>query len=367
VYDVNPQWYIFCTIFNGSSWTQKTVYMTSVYTELQTNPSATVDSSGVIHVAWNGLDAVSNSQNLRYSKSNDNGATWSSMEKLTNLASGIAGISLPSIATNSVGKVFIGYQQGSIWSVYLIEGTSGSWGAVQTIATGVSGNGKRRPQLLDNYKMFEKPLMIFQEDDASKISFRGKWTEDLTTAQIIPPISLATNKSQLQAIYANTLKMHNPKTDARYQGFVSKKDLWTNALQELDWVSASISKSKNLFGVQGTSPDKRWSSGMVDTSNPNGNINLNITNLGFTPSKVFFMLNIPTLNWMMAGGFSSSNDLVQAQTYDLTNKSNVINSNGSGSNNFQIANMGIQSGGFFMTNVGGGASYGHRLTWFAYE
>lgn len=270
---------ILVAIYNGSSWTATTqVYAGGSYSLGQ--PSATVDASGVIHVVWHGTDATDNSYfNIRYSKSTDNGATWSAMEKVT--SGNTTSRQHASIACDANGIPYVAYYYST--NLVLVS-KSGSWSAESIL----SSSSAVHPSLCDNYRSFEKPLMVWK-NGSTDVKFYGKWTNVIE--QIIPPMSLATSKTQLQAIYANTLKMHNPTADARYQGFVSKKDLWTTALQELDWVAASISRAKNLFGLQGASPDKLFATGTYawsTTSSPSTHT-FNVTGLSFVPKLMLVL------------------------------------------------------------------------------
>lgn len=117
--------------------------------------------------------------------------------------------------------------------------------------------------------------------------------------------------------------------------------------------------------ITGTSTAKKSASGVVD--NASGNITFNVSNLGFTPSKVIYLITLPTLNWNNVGVISSSNDLAQKQSSALTNKVEILNSNGTAYYNNFTASVAIQAGGFYVNNVGGGAGYPHKMTWFAYE
>lgn len=67
----------------SDSWSFSTVYVGAAYA--QSNPCAVVDGNGVIHVVWHGKDSTyTASHNIRYSKSADGGATWSTPRLLTN-------------------------------------------------------------------------------------------------------------------------------------------------------------------------------------------------------------------------------------------------------------------------------------------
>lgn len=313
--------------YNGSSWTFMYPFPSNGY--VQSNPSATVDSNGVIHVAWHGSDNVDVAiQHIRYSKSIDNGVTWSSMEKLT---SGAYSQESPSISTDKLNKVFILFHGKKATSttynnIRLIEGVSGAWGAIQEITNQTSQN-ILYASTCNNYNNFEKPLAIWKDLQASNVKFYGKWTEDLTPVQIIPPMSLATSKTELQALYADTLKMHNPKTDARYQGFISKKDLWTTALQDFDWVAGSLGKDKNVFGQIGTYEGYAKGVGNLATINTSQG-RLTVSGLTFQPSIVIAYTIVPNLSFSCMSFDSTYSKTTFLYNTAVQNATLSLNSNG---------------------------------------
>jgi len=270
--------------FDGSTWN---IYFQKPYrdaTYSQINPSVTVDLNGVIHAVWSGKDSTDVSiNNIRYSKSEDDGANWSVVEKLT--TGNTIAVNYPCITTDINNVVHIIYEDDTNDDIKRIYGSSGNWTTEIMIDEGVATNNFN-VSVLDNYKNFEKPLIIYRDPASSDIKFYGKLTNEITPVQVIPPMSLTTNKTELQALYSNTLEMHNPNTDARYQGFVSKKDLWTSDLQELDWDSDNIKFDVNLFGNIGTFNPTKIESGSFSQSVVGYGVSYKTINLPFKASKI---------------------------------------------------------------------------------
>lgn len=148
--------------YNGTSWDSTRVYSNMGYE--QSNPCAVVDSNGDIHVTWQGYDSTDTSKyNIRYSKSADDGATWSAMEKLTTGSS--VDRKAPSITADSNNVPYIVYDDNGTlkWIKY-----SGSWSSPETIATGTN------PSVTEDITTFTKPVTLF--DGGSDVKFYGVWT-----------------------------------------------------------------------------------------------------------------------------------------------------------------------------------------------
>lgn len=196
-------------------------YLISVATYTQYNPSATVDSNGVIHVVWEGKDATSNNQeNIYYSYSSNYGVTWNTAEKLTDGTT--QSRKFGSITTNKSNEIFIAYRYavtGGAELRYLLK-SSGSWVNSDKIDDVVGGY----PSTLVSKDIdFEKPVMIYGygiSPTPASVKFYGKWTES-NSPQIIPSLATATAESELQAIGDGVLKSLG-STDKFYVGYHSK-------------------------------------------------------------------------------------------------------------------------------------------------
>lgn len=126
----------------NAKWGNKVVFSGASY--VQSYPSAVVDKDGVIHVVWQGLDATDTvKENIRYSKSIDNGVSWDVI-KLTsgNTYSNYQ----PSISVDKSGKVVVVYSgvdtaistsRDNIRARYL---SGGIWSSAITLTSNTSNN-----------------------------------------------------------------------------------------------------------------------------------------------------------------------------------------------------------------------------------
>jgi hypothetical protein len=169
-------------VFDGASWTAKTIYNVSSYD--QSSPSAifvpqSVNglANGRIWVAWHGTDSTdTTNNNIRVSFSDDGGATWSAMQKLTSGNS--YGQAYPTITVNKNNELFV------LW--YGIDGVSsytsirmikynGSWGSITTVSQGTANHKDLPSSLYDTTLNFSTPLFIYREQN-TKVGFYGTWT-----------------------------------------------------------------------------------------------------------------------------------------------------------------------------------------------
>lgn len=195
---IGPDYRIRCVSFNGTSWNSAVnVYQGGTHT--QSSPSADVLSDGTIIVAWQGRDATDTSDShIRFSQSDDNGVTWSSMEKLE---SGPYDNGRPSITRDTNDKIFITYfgqsvASPTIYQIKLIEGVSGLWETPVNITNDTSN--ALYPSSCSNYRNFEKPLTVWQDGQDSDVKFCGEWTEGVEVP--LTDIDIRINMSQPDAI-----------------------------------------------------------------------------------------------------------------------------------------------------------------------
>ncbi|MCX8132153.1 MAG: fibronectin type III domain-containing protein, partial [Clostridia bacterium] len=163
---------IMCSVFNGTKWTDYTVYNNSSYA--QENPSVDVSPDGTIHAVWYGLDSTdTNAYNIRYAKSTDGGVTWSAATKLTSGNSLHQGS--PSVVSDKNNCVYVVWIMniGSLTQIKKMVWTGNVWSS-QTILTNSSGN-QSYPQTCNNYRDFSDPIMIWQDNQTPSIKFRGTW------------------------------------------------------------------------------------------------------------------------------------------------------------------------------------------------
>lgn len=163
-------------LLNGSIISFKYVYSnTGGYP--QSSPSACVDKNGRIWVAWHGTDSTDNSAlNIRVAYSDDGGATWSSMTKLT---SGNTYYQYsPSITVNKNNEVFVlwyGRDESDTLNDIRMRKYNGSWGSVTVISTATTNHKDYPSALYDVTIDFSTPLFIYREQN-TKVGFYGTWT-----------------------------------------------------------------------------------------------------------------------------------------------------------------------------------------------
>jgi hypothetical protein len=137
-----------------------TVYDGTTYD--QSNPCATVDGGGNIHVTWQGRDSTDNSyNNIRHTKSTDGGASWAAHTKATT-GNTVARIT-PSVACDDSNQPFIAYNEnGTLKFTYYTS----SWQTPETIGTGTN------PSVCE-FSRFSKPVTLFM--GASDVKIYGIW------------------------------------------------------------------------------------------------------------------------------------------------------------------------------------------------
>jgi hypothetical protein len=262
--------FIYNGYYNGSNWIMaNTVYNGSTYD--QSNPSAVVDSSGVIHVAWHGTDATdTTANNLRYSKSTDGGATWSAMTKLTSGNTyGQAIASITADKNNNLYVLFHGVDSAvttSYQNVRKIVYNGTAWGSIVTLTNNTTSSAVSASTLA-NYTEFTDPLVIYQDNQAGAVKFRGVWS-DTSTSQVLVEdvrynITPPTNASELV-----TWLSHD--TDANYSVAGSLSLVASGATESY----ASMTKtSQNLAG--NITEDQFY--GKVATAQAKGTVRFTLT------------------------------------------------------------------------------------------
>lgn len=157
----------------SSSWKLSIVYPTSnTYQYLQTFPSACVGKDGIIYLVWNSQS--SGLYSIMFSKSLDNGVTWTTANRFILTTSSY---SQPSIAINFNNKLFVRWHHSS-WMQNAVSSNGGdSWmfDSNLTFLNEVS-------LLDDNTLDFEEPLGIYRSTSnyttyPNSILFMGKWYE----------------------------------------------------------------------------------------------------------------------------------------------------------------------------------------------
>lgn len=158
----------------ASGWSVRTIYTSGSGSYPQSNPCAVVDSTGTIHVVWQGYDATyPNYFNIRYSKSSDGGNTWSAMTYLTTGNSYAQ--QTPSITVSSNNTVYV-YWSGidpnvstGYYNLRTITYNGSSWSGITTLTNETSG-GITNPQTL--YPMPDTTLRyIYQDNQNGQVTY----------------------------------------------------------------------------------------------------------------------------------------------------------------------------------------------------
>jgi hypothetical protein len=267
-------YYIYSRYYNvsNSSWNGPyTVYTVASYT--QSNPSAVVDSAGVIHVAWQGYDSTDvNPTNIRYSKSTDGGATWSAMLKLTSGNVSGQGQYYPSITADKNNNVYVLWRgiDSAVNATYnqirKIVWNGSAWGSITTITSNTTGDAVN-PSTLANYTDFTDPLTIYMDNVAGAVKFRGVWSDTSNTPVLVEDvrynITPPSNATELVAWVDHD-------TDANYT-VAGALSLVASVANES---YASMTKSsQNLAG--NITEDQFY--GNVATAQPKGTLRLTLT------------------------------------------------------------------------------------------
>jgi hypothetical protein len=189
--------------YNVSNSTTTNVYSVTSTVYTQSNPSATVDGTGAIHVVWHGLDATDTSvYNIRYSKSTDGGVTWSAMTKLT--TGNTYDQWNASITYDQNNNLYVYFEGGGAsWTGMRIRSLvyNGSWSSVVDITSNTTGVGSKFASLCDNIRTFTSPLVIWQDNVSPSVKFSGTWTDTPLLSETTS-ISAVSNKALIDA-YVN--------------------------------------------------------------------------------------------------------------------------------------------------------------------
>lgn len=168
--------------------TSETIFSTKVVhaggSYIQSSPSAIFVPkevnglpNGRIWVAWQGTDATDTVKtNIRVSYSDDNGITWSAMQKLTSGNSYDQGI--PSITCSKNGDIYIVFRgatntSNNYYRLRKIKYTDNTWGNVLDITNNSTITKNNPATLYDININFTEPIFIYSE---LKVGFYGTWT-----------------------------------------------------------------------------------------------------------------------------------------------------------------------------------------------
>ena len=204
----NGTYYISRWYWTGTSWNSApggVVYNGGNY--IQSNPTATLQkygtNAGRIWVTWCGLDIDTEFYGIKISYSDDNGSTWSTMQKFA--SEDTYPQTSPSITSNINGYVYVVWagstppneQYGNIREV-IWNGIS--WSSVTEI-TLQNINSMHYPSVCDNYYNFINPIIIWQDGENTRVAFYGKWTIGTITYDITLTDSVTISENEELTLY----------------------------------------------------------------------------------------------------------------------------------------------------------------------
>jgi hypothetical protein len=167
---------IYAFVYSGTATTWNTYAPQSSVAYSQTNPCAAIAPNGRIWVAWHGTDSTNSAyNNIRVSYSDDGGATWSAMQKLTSGNSYPQ--AFPSVAIDKNNNVYIywsGYDSAftpSYYNIRKISWNGVSWSAITTLTSNTT-NHAFNPSAMPN-QITNKIGWIWQDNQAGEVQFNS--------------------------------------------------------------------------------------------------------------------------------------------------------------------------------------------------
>ncbi|AEO93685.1 gp427 [Bacillus phage G] len=235
--------YIIC--FKSQS--NSPVYSSASY--IQINPSLTADKDGVLHAVWNGRNPSFSRNNIFYSKSMDNGISWSNAINLTNDSNNNISAS---ITSDKTGKLYVAWHNNSLEILSSVfDGTT--WSVGKRVMNGISGTNFPSTLYDSKFNVIfgEFPPLIYTDLNSNNISYVGSYeTSDIPTIKLLSP-------EDNQVLYENdTFKISGNVNDADsdqsvtvyYQINNIQKTLTTVASgNENDFFKELIFKDKKLY------------------------------------------------------------------------------------------------------------------------
>jgi hypothetical protein len=243
-------------IFTGGAggWGAKTIYSGTTYNQF--NPSAMFVpqninglANGRIWVAWNGKDSVDNAIfNIRVSYSDDNGLTWSAMQKIT--TGNTLNQWFPSFTANALNEIFLvwdGSPSAGVYEARYSKYLNEAWGSVINLTSSGSTSSRDLSILYSSDFGFVTPLFI--REDSSKVSFYGNWVIVTSSAEV-GSIGIKTDYSNLLT-YALTTDGTMETITEKINGVVvgikslSNSQSTTVSLTSAQWDLIAFGKYKN--------------------------------------------------------------------------------------------------------------------------
>lgn len=207
---------IYAIRFESGKFVTARIYPNNTYGDF--NPTLVADKDGILHVVWISPDATSSGYyNVLHAKSSDNGATWSTPVKITNLNAKINRSA--SITTDKTGKLFVVFESNAFGANNLTDivcsvstNKGATWSTPQVIgANNGSSNNAEANVLYDQTFVTtfgEAPPTIYRFA-ASQIKYAGS-----TIVNTNPAITIVSPTNN-QTLYENdTLNISGNAYDA---------------------------------------------------------------------------------------------------------------------------------------------------------
>lgn len=165
--------------WNGSVWNASTPVAASSYSQQDVN--VLVDG-GLIHMVWSGADSTENAaRNIRYMKSVDGGANWSTAVKLT--TGNTYNQNTPVMTKDSQNKLYVVYSgidasiSTSSNNLRLVSSVDGGsiWGAPVTLTNMTAGSAEQPIVLQENKLAYasDDPVVVYKNTQSASMVIRG--------------------------------------------------------------------------------------------------------------------------------------------------------------------------------------------------
>jgi hypothetical protein len=246
--------------FFDTNWSYKSVYLVSVTSHAQSSPSAIFVpqnvnglANGRIWVAWHGKDATDIAiNNLRISYSDDNGVTWSAMQKLT--SGNVVNEQNPSMTFNKDNIGFIVFEEVVSATDIKVKKVSynGTWGSPVVAKALVTSTNTSPSTLFDLSLNFNEPLFIYRDAQNAKVGFYGTWT--VTTISVIQgSIGQKTDKANLLTYAITTDGVMSTITEKVNGVTIGTKTATSGqsqivGLTQAQWDAVKFGKYKDITG-----------------------------------------------------------------------------------------------------------------------
>ncbi|MGQ7276650.1 Ig-like domain-containing protein [Brevibacillus thermoruber] len=254
--------------YNGSSWgSQVYVYPTYNQQYQQSSPSAVVDNAGGIHVVWYGTDAAdSSAYNIRYSKSTDDGTTWSTATKLT--SGNTLQNTYPSLTVDRTNKLFVVFQRGNnnstnSYNIALMSNGGEGWSGITQLTdySGSQSDAVYPSTLLDKSLWFSEPPMIYTDQVLNAVKFCGTWTTNQN-----PTLTLTSPTDNQTLSEGNQFLVEGSVSDVDYGDVITIKYKINNGTERALYSAVSDGSNPINFSKALIFSGDRLYDGAVDVS-----------------------------------------------------------------------------------------------------